>query len=214
MQRKTTLRLMPLGGSITYGVGSSAGNGYREFLRDLLIRQGYNINLVGSRKSGSMSNNDNEGWRGYRLDHIKNRSRRSVSTLLPEVFMINAESNDCIQNFQIHNFGERMNNMFEFFWQICPHSTVILSTLLINADENVNLRVLHVNSQIRNLVELKTAEKQKILLADMYSFEGPQLNDLVDGTHPNDEGYRKMAGIWAKAIRKAQTAGFLTDVNK
>ena len=60
----TTLRIMPLGGSITYGVGSSTGNGYREPLFDILVAQGYSLDLVGSRRSGSMNNNHHEGWRG------------------------------------------------------------------------------------------------------------------------------------------------------
>ncbi|KAH6989853.1 SGNH hydrolase-type esterase domain-containing protein [Ilyonectria destructans] len=204
-QAKTTLRLMPLGGSVTYGVGSSTGNGYREFLRDMLIAKGYDIKLVGSRKSGSMRNNNNEGWRGYRLDQIENKARRSVETLLPNVFTINAGSNDCIQDFQIGRFEERMSNMLDYFWQTCPFSTVILSTLLVNADKEVNLRVLRVNEQIRDLVGSKLAEKKRTSLADMYGPEGPELGNLVDGTHPNDEGYRRMAVIWAEAVQKAHT---------
>lgn len=214
MQTKTTLRLMPLGGSVTYGVGSSTGNGYREFLRGMLVAQGYDLHLVGSRKSGSMNGGDNEGWRGYRLDQIENKAKRSIKTLFPNVFTINAGSNDCIQDFQIHHFGERMSNMLEYFWQTSPLSTVILSTLLVNADKEVNSRVLCVNDQIRDLVESKTAEKRRIVLAEMHSSEGPQLGDLVDGTHPNDEGYKRMAAIWVDAIQKAQTKGFLTCLNE
>lgn len=209
----STLRLMPLGGSVTYGVGSSTGNGYREYLRDMLIAQGYNVNLIGSRKSGSMSNNDTEGWRGYRLDQIESKVRRSVKMLLPNVFTINAGSNDCIQDFQVDKLGGRMDNMLEYLWRTCPLSTVILSTLLINADEQVNSRVLHANHQIRDLVGARRARERRIYLADMHSLEGPQLIDLVDGVHPNDEGYRKMAVIWADAVQKAQREGALADVN-
>ncbi|CAK7211487.1 hypothetical protein SCUCBS95973_001132 [Sporothrix curviconia] len=46
---------MPLGGSVTYGSESSDGNGYRKFLRDKLIRGGYRVEMVGSRKSGPPS---------------------------------------------------------------------------------------------------------------------------------------------------------------
>ncbi|KAJ0134598.1 Uncharacterized protein HZ326_22343 [Fusarium oxysporum f. sp. albedinis] len=68
---------MPLGGSVTYGVRSSTGNGYRAILCDLLISHYYNVHLVGSRNLGTMANSDNEGCRGYRLNQIKNQAKRS-----------------------------------------------------------------------------------------------------------------------------------------
>jgi lysophospholipase L1-like esterase len=170
----------------------------------MLLVDGYQTCFVGSRRSGSMSNSDNEGWRGYRLDQIDHRARRSVPTLLPNVFLINAGSNDCIQDFQLDGFGQRMNNLLEYLWQAAPTSAVILSTLLVNADKQVNSRVSRVNDQLRNLVEIKAGEHKRIILADMRTAEGPQVGDLVDGTHPNDEGYKKMAGVWLNAIRQAK----------
>ncbi|KAK7409288.1 hypothetical protein QQX98_008528 [Neonectria punicea] len=201
---------MPLGGSVTYGVGSSDGNGYRRLLRDMLLTDGYQICFVGSRKSGTMSNGDNEGWRGYRLDQIDNKARRSVATLLPNIFTINAGSNDCIQDFRIDDFGQRMRNMLEYFWQTSPTSTVVLSTLIVNADKEVNSRVLRANDQLRELVKLTAGEQKRIILADINSPEGPKLGDLVDGIHPGDQGYKKMAAIWFSAIRQARKDGFFS----
>ncbi|CAI6039140.1 unnamed protein product [Clonostachys chloroleuca] len=207
---KTSLRLMPLGGSVTYGVGSSSGNGYREFLRAMLVAHGYDPVIVGSRKSGSMGNNENEGWRGYRLDQIDKKVRSSVEKLAPNVFAINAGSNDCIQDFKLDEFGERMSDIVHFLWQTDPSSTVVLSTLLVNADDKVNLRVLRVNKQIRDFVAQETSRNSRIVLADMHSVEGPQVDDLVDGTHPGDTGYQIMASIWFNAIQKARGKGFFT----
>jgi hypothetical protein len=48
---------MPLGASITYGVGSTDGNGYRKYVRDHLVRAGYDVTMVGSRRAGTMENN-------------------------------------------------------------------------------------------------------------------------------------------------------------
>jgi hypothetical protein len=53
------LRILPLGDSITYGAGSSDGNGYRLALQNML--SGNNVQYVGSQHSGSMANNSNEG---------------------------------------------------------------------------------------------------------------------------------------------------------
>ncbi|KAJ4214596.1 hypothetical protein NW759_010151 [Fusarium solani] len=206
---KKPLRLMPVGGSVTYGVGSSDGNGYRQFLGDMLRADGYQVQFVGSRRSGSMTNGDNEGWRGYRIDQIDSKVRKCVSTLAPQVFTVNAGSNDCVQDFRMEALGLRMENMLEFLWQANPASVIILSTLLVNRDKDINSRVMDANDQFRKLTELKAREGKKIVLADMNNSRGPQLDDLVDGTHPDDYGYKKMAAIWFNAIRRAREKGFL-----
>lgn len=50
------LRILPLGASITWGMGSESagGNGYRKYLRDALRYDGWNVNMVGSRSGGTM----------------------------------------------------------------------------------------------------------------------------------------------------------------
>ncbi|MEU6439574.1 hypothetical protein [Streptomyces sp. NPDC047046] len=42
------LRVMPLGNSITWGVGSPSGNSYRGFLWNQLTADGYPLDFVGS----------------------------------------------------------------------------------------------------------------------------------------------------------------------
>ncbi|KAL2867636.1 SGNH/GDSL hydrolase family protein [Aspergillus lucknowensis] len=203
------LRLMPLGGSITQGVGSSDSNGYRKHLFDLLQSSGCNIDMVGSRKTGSMASNSHEGWRGFRLDEIERKARRSVPVLQPDLFTVNAGSNDCLQRFEIDVFGERMGALLAYLWLVAPRSTVILSTLVINADGGTDEVVRRVNEQIREVVTREAAAGKRIVLADMYSKDGPGLEDLgADGTHPDDVGYEKMARIWFDSIHRAAVSGF------
>ncbi|MFE4822216.1 ricin-type beta-trefoil lectin domain protein [Streptomyces sp. NPDC056704] len=66
----TPLRGMPLGDSITWGVGSSTDNGYRGPLWDKLAADGHPLDFVGTLRGGSMSDPDNEGHSGYRIDQI------------------------------------------------------------------------------------------------------------------------------------------------
>ena len=49
------LRILPLGASITWGMKSTDGNGYRKALRDQLRFDGWNVNMVGSRSNGTMN---------------------------------------------------------------------------------------------------------------------------------------------------------------
>ncbi|KAL4976296.1 SGNH hydrolase [Aspergillus desertorum] len=207
---------MPLGGSITYGFGSPDGNGYRKALYDIFVARGYTIELVGSRRSGSMVNNNNEGWRGRRIDQIHEKAKKSAARLLPSLFTVNAGSNDCLQDSEIPSAGSRLDALIEDLWKLAPGATIILSTLLVASDKQVNARVLGVNEQIRDLVEVKSAEHKNILLAEMYGCVGaPQLGDLVDdGVHPNADGYAKMAITWANTIDRAARLVLDTDLLK
>ncbi|KAH8705939.1 carbohydrate esterase family 3 protein [Talaromyces proteolyticus] len=203
------MRLMPLGGSVTYGCESSDGNGYRKWLYEMLVSDGFLVTMVGSRKAGSMRNNDNEGWRGFRIDQIQGKAKMSIPALAPDVVLINAGSNDSIQGFEIQHIGRRMDDMLEYVWRESPYSTIILSTLLVNLDAKTESRVLWANEQFRAVSKQKEVEQKRIVLVDMHNQYGPQLDDLSDGTHPNDLGYYKMAQIWYKGIQEANSKGFL-----
>lgn len=54
------LRIMPLGASITLGYGSSDHNGYRKVLRQQLRYAGWQVDMIGSRRNGTMHNNVSE----------------------------------------------------------------------------------------------------------------------------------------------------------
>ncbi|QYT04935.1 Carbohydrate esterase family 3 protein [Trichoderma simmonsii] len=205
-----TMRLMPLGGSITYGVESSDKNGYRKYLQDMLIADGNNVTMVGSRSAGSMSNNHHEGWRGFRIDQIESKAKNSVQHLMPNLITINAGSNDCIQDFDIERIGKRMGNMLDVIWAASPNSTIILSNLVLSLDTEVESRIKWANGQFRGIALSKQREGRRIVFADMHSQWGPKENDISDGTHPNDQGYYKMAKIWYNSILEAMAKGFIS----
>ena len=54
-----TLRIMPLGASITYGYQSTDGNGYRRWLRQQLRHSGWWVNMIGSHPNDTSTMNDN-----------------------------------------------------------------------------------------------------------------------------------------------------------
>lgn len=54
---KVPLRILPLGASITWGTGSTTGNGYRKPLYDELKKNGFEVEMVGSKEHGNMKDN-------------------------------------------------------------------------------------------------------------------------------------------------------------
>lgn len=54
---RVALRIMPLGASITAGYRSTDGNGYRKYLWEQLRYEGWEVDMVGSLRSGDMQDN-------------------------------------------------------------------------------------------------------------------------------------------------------------
>ncbi|KAJ5788349.1 hypothetical protein N7457_003339 [Penicillium paradoxum] len=206
---EAALRLMPLGGSATRGVGSSDGTGYRQPLLQMLRLDGINARMVGSRKDGSMPNNSHEGWRGFRIDQIERKARKSAAMLSPNVFLVNAGSNDCLQKFNIPEAGNRVGGMLDYLWLASPQCTILLSTLIPSADKEVDSLVMRVNDQFRALEQQKATEQKKIVLVDMHASDGPDVQDFADGIHPDDKGYHRMARLWFLGVQEALQKGFI-----
>jgi len=130
----------------------------------------------------------------------------SVPTFLPNLFTINVGTNDAIKNYDVDSAGERMLVLLKYLRSQVPDATFILSTLLPLRSQPNNAR--YINKQYRSLVTRLQGEGWKIVLAEMD--DGfITLDELPDGTHPNDGGYRKMAHRFYLSISDAIEAGYL-----
>lgn len=68
------LKILPLGASITWGLLSESGNGYRKPLRDQLRFDGWEVNMVGTKTHGSMKDNVRPDTPGIILSQTNTRS--------------------------------------------------------------------------------------------------------------------------------------------
>ncbi|KAK2728167.1 gdsl-like lipase acylhydrolase [Colletotrichum kahawae] len=204
-----SLRIMPLGASITHGLQSSDGNGYRQDLRNALIADGNPVDMVGNNPNGTMEDNQNEGWPGLRIEQVLAKAKISVPETLPNLVLINAGTNDCVQSYDTDNAGARTLEMMEYVWSTSSRASIVLSTLLPNGNNTTEACVLKVNEQFKKLVEEQQAKSRKVVIVDMHSDQGPLKSDLVDGTHPDDAGYQKMANLWFAGIKDAASRGWL-----
>ncbi|KAJ2985794.1 hypothetical protein NUW58_g5344 [Xylaria curta] len=205
------LRIMPLGASISYGVASSDGNGYREVLRDMIVDYGNDVNMVGSRRNGTMEDNDVEGWPGYVITQVQAKANAALPKYKPNLVLINVGTNDCTGNVDIPNAGKRMSSLLDDVYKGSSRATIILSTLLLRWDESKQKCVENVNGQFKAVAATQRAKGRRIVLVDMQPPAGPTAAQLSDGTHPTDEGYAKMANVWFKGIQEADRAGFLQN---
>jgi lysophospholipase L1-like esterase len=156
-----------------------------------------------------MADPDNEGFPGLRIEEVLTHAQADVPNYLPNLYTINLGTNDASQDFDLPNAGGRMGSLLDFLWSATPDATVILSTLIINLDANVDSRAQAINAQYTDLANRLSGDGRRIVLADMHGADGPQTGDMSDATHPNDNGFRLMSNIWARAIQQAADSGFL-----
>lgn len=104
-----------------------------------------------------------------------------------------------------------VSDLLDDVFEGSSRATVILSTLLVRSDPSKQKCVENLNSQFKSVAATQRANGRRIVLVDMQPPAGPTTAQLVDGTHPTDAGYAKMANIWFKGIQEADEAGFLLN---
>ncbi len=181
-----------------YGYLSSDGNGCRYGLRGALRGLGNEVNMVGSVKSGSMGDNDVEGWSGYRIDQLYDKAALSTPSQ-PNVVIIQAGSNDIYQNYDIPNTHVRMAKLVNQIFDAVPGVVIALATFFPNADATIEADMALISANYETMVTEMQADGKKITLV---SLRNPWFStaDLNDGLHPTDDGYLKMAAAFYKGI--------------
>lgn len=208
--RSATLRLMPIGDSITSGFQSSTGNGYRGALWNTLVNQGNQTDFVGSLRDGTTFDPDHEGHSGYRIDQIASLATSAVATYQPNIVTLHVGSNDMGQNYQLSSAPARLASLIDQILAASPNTTVIVAQLICNADPAVQARINAYNNQIPAIVQARVNAGKHVYMVSMSSLN---TGDLYDGLHPNDNGYQKMANAWNGAIQQVIAAGWITHLD-
>ncbi|KAJ4258177.1 hypothetical protein NW762_008322 [Fusarium torreyae] len=214
---KVPLRILPLGASIMSGVGSSNHNGLRKPLRDALRFDGWEVNMVGSLEAGPMKDNDHEAVSGDIIDQVHDRLKNSIG-YKPNIVIINAGTNDASRNIDPDGAGDRMNSLLKDIWGASGmgDTCVMLSTILDTTHQTGKVTRIAINHRYRELVKKLSGEGKCIYLADMDPPTGGGAGWITwddydpaetTKTHPNDEGHRKMAYVFYKAINAAADDG-------
>ncbi|MEE1740422.1 FG-GAP-like repeat-containing protein [Streptomyces sp. BE147] len=197
---KPDIRLMPVGDSITFGVGSSDGNGYREKLWDPLDDLEFHPDFVGSNHSGDMSDPEHNGHRGWVIDEIAEPAALDSRSMRPNVVTLMAGTNDIYRNEDVAGAPARLGRLIDRMQSGSPGVAIAVATLVPVKDDPVAQdRRNAYNEQVRSLVEARQNQGQKIVLAEL----GPMTDSmLLDQLHPNDDGYTYMADRFVEAVMK------------
>ncbi|MFF6779348.1 ricin-type beta-trefoil lectin domain protein [Streptomyces sp. NPDC012510] len=204
----TPLRVMPLGDSITWGVGSSTGNGYRAPLWDKLVADGHPLDFVGTVRGGSMSDPDNEGHSGYRIDQIAALADASLTRYRPNVVTLHIGTNDLQGASEANTAIARLRSLVNQVTADVPDATVLVASLVVSTSPSEEQHRPAYNRAIPQIVSDAQAAGKRVAYVDMSSLTTA---DLDDPLHPNDAGYRKMADAFHRGIQAADNAGWLKN---
>ncbi|MER5887167.1 FG-GAP-like repeat-containing protein [Streptomyces sp. NPDC001941] len=201
------LRILPLGDSITYGVGSSDGAGYRGPLWQDLRNQTQTVtSFVGSQHNGEVPDNDHEGHSGWTIENIASITDTAMATYKPNVVLLHIGTNDMNTNRDPADAPRRLGGLIDRIVNDQPDVAVVVSTLVPARDPVVEGRIAAYNNSIPAVVAERQNAGKHVWMVDM---DPVQVSDLADLLHPNDSGYRKMGDIFYEGVRSLEVAGWV-----
>ncbi len=219
------VRVMPLGDSITYGMGAGAGQiagGYRDPLARAYVTQGKSFSLVGSDSTNSTAylvatdQQYNEGHTGYRIDQIQALINSWQTGARPDVVLLHLGTNDILQNYNLGSgVGNdtssaiaRLGSLISTLYANNSSLKIVLSTLIpiqdiIASGVGKDAYVKNFNGLIASsIMPTFLGQGRNIVLVDNYAnFVNPDGSWIgsryADYAHPNAMGYGTMAATFA-----------------
>ena len=236
MAADQTVKLMPLGDSITFGMADDGG--YRKYLDYFLDQKGYtNVDFVGPEGSDSatfqyqgktVSYDDNHaGYSGYTITDLpggwfgqlngileKMQSGDYIKKYAPDIILLQIGTND-INNGHLDGSEERLHMLLDYLREKMPSDGRIFLTTIPDlgnmgwgnsSETNQNI------AKYNQLVEKVAGEysSKNVIFADIHSVINASV-DLADGVHPNAGGYEKMGKYWMEQLEPYLSGKVSTD---
>ena len=191
-----TIRILPLGDSITYGSG--AAGGYRGPLYYQLTNAGFNVDFVGT-QTGNPTNTcpeiEHEGHGGWRIDQIDSIILGVFGQILdPDVILVLIGTNDYGQGYNTPSATNRLEALIEKMATNRPFAKIIVSSLTVRGEPYNTTIQTNYNVFVPLIVARQRALGREVYYTDLYHVV--PLGDMPDQLHPNLGGYMKMATNW------------------
>jgi hypothetical protein len=132
-----------------YGVGSSSSNSYRQFLLTSLQSAGAKVDYVGTVKSGTMSDKDNEGHPGWVIDQISGAANSVASAgIKPNVVLLHAGTNDC-GTYGWEDAHTRLGKLIDVVVAKWSEAAVIVAKIIPSTNANTLANIKSFNSKVQ-----------------------------------------------------------------
>lgn len=213
------VKIMPLGDSITNGF--SVAGAYRNELCSLIENDGLSdmVDFVGSQKTGTGYDNDNEGHSGWAIaaisaaDDCEKKGRQGLTTNIdswmntysPDIVLLQIGTNDILSLYKLDEAPARLETLVDKVLSKLPaDGKLYLATIpYISESANYN-KTGKAQAELDEIIDTYNAsvkalaEKKSLTLVDINS--SVTLADLKDGIHPTADGYAKMGKLWYSTL--------------
>jgi hypothetical protein len=194
-------KILPLGDSITFGLGFDGG--YRVELFRLALSDGHDITFTGTQQPNGPSMVDGEpfprnhgGISGETVQQINNRIPNPELSDMPHIILVHAGTND-IYGSDPGGAPGRLEELMDDLIAEAPDALIVISNIIPLSNFG---NVESYNSGIPAMVQERADAGSHIIFVDQ--FEGFPTSELGDGVHPNEAGYSRMAAKWYDAIEE------------
>jgi len=206
-----TVRIMPLGDSITYDDSyadhpharpASLRHGYRNYLWYKLTDMHYDVNFVGTRSAGSAIrpsfNPYNDGYPGATSNDIAGIVYNRLSRTSPDIVLLYIGANDWSSSTRgVDNILDEIDR----YEDDEGHHVKVILARIANRQKHYSW-MTNFNRNLQALANSRIKNGDDIYVVDMeYGAGINYARDFQDPTHPNNTGYKKIAEVWFKAIK-------------
>jgi uncharacterized repeat protein (TIGR02543 family) len=198
-------KIMPLGDSITLGYPGL--DGYRKDLYLDLNNSGFSVDFVGSQSDGMSFDPNHEGHIGYNASNIRDGVYNWLINNPADVVLLHIGTNDMENETKsvpetVSEVGDILNEIDRWELYKGESVTVVLARIILRSDSlSLNNKTLQFDDALEAMALSRIANGDNIVIVDMeHALNYP--GDLVDGIHPTQTGYGKMADVWYNALIK------------
>jgi len=191
-------KILPLGDSITDGIGFSGG--YRVELFSLALADDHDITYVGGSMNGPQMVDGvtfpraHEGHSGWTISQIDGIVPSPALGPDPNIILLHIGTNDMYQG--ASGATDRLETLVDAILADQPNSLLVVSNII--PFPGASGAVTTFNAAVPGIVSERAAAGKHILFVDQ--FMGFPTSELGDGVHPNQAGYERMARKWYEAI--------------
>lgn len=198
------LKVMALGDSLTVGVGSSHGAGYRSTFWTRMRDAGFEVDMVGGKVDGGDTfDNRHQGYAGMSLHELSAAVHEKMRSYQPDVVLLLAGSDEArSESFSPHAFAANLGVMIDRIFTAKPDVKLLISTIPPAKFGRNQGTKRALNELLRRTVRERSERGQAVFLVDSFAALDPA-RDMADTDHPNDAGYEHIGEAFADALLAA-----------
>lgn len=214
------VNIMPIGDSITFGLGEDGG--YRKYLDYTLRSKGIQFDMVGPEGNNSSSfiyngqscqyDGNHAGYSGFTIKQQypipswgenglleRLQKKNAVEQARPDIVLLIIGTNDMTANRNLNDCENDLHTLIDYILGNLPEGGVIFMGSIpeFTAYGGNPQRVANYNSTVKKVAE---SYGDNVRFADVHGSLNGMADMSSDNLHPSGAGYEKMGKFWAEVI--------------